>query len=56
MHEPSVRALQVRISSRDFAEWIAEYNLRAEESDPDRPPTADELGAKLSAWAAAHKK
>ena len=56
MHEPSVRRLLRSVDSHDLSEWIAEYQLRAEEADPDRPPTEDELSAKLAAFAAAHNQ
>lgn len=56
MHEPSVRRLLRSVDSHDLAEWIAEYQLRAEEADPDRPPTEDELLAKLGVFAAAHNE
>lgn len=39
-----------RISSREFAEWIALYSLEAAEADPDRKPSAEELSAKMRAF------
>jgi len=49
----SLRQCQREVSSREFAEWLAFYALDAEEQDPDRPPSREELGRKLEAWAAA---
>lgn len=48
----SVRRAMHEVSSAEFGTWIAFYILEAEAADPNRPPTPDELGAKLGAWAA----
>lgn len=42
----------LEVSSAEFGTWMAFYILEAEDADPNRPPTPDELGAKLGAWAA----
>jgi hypothetical protein len=51
-----VEACQRAVSSREFTEWIAFWKLEAERSgaESERPPTQEELGAKIQAWAAAH--
>jgi hypothetical protein len=44
------------VSSHEFTEWIAFWKLEAERSgaESERPPTQEELGAKIQAWAAGH--
>lgn len=48
----SVRRAMLEVSSAEFGTWMAFYILEADDADPNRPPTPDELGAKLGAWAA----
>jgi hypothetical protein len=43
----SVAEAQARISSREYAEWIAFYALSAEEPEP----SDDEMAAKAAAFA-----
>jgi hypothetical protein len=51
----SVRATQREVDSPAFAEWIAYWLVKAElEGGAEREPTPDELGGKISAWAAMH--
>lgn len=52
----SLREAQSRISSREYAEWVAFYMLEAEEADPNREPSPDVLRAKVEAFAAAHRE
>jgi hypothetical protein len=49
----SVRRAMREVSSREFAEWMAFYVLEDEAQDPDRAPSADELGRRMAGWAAA---
>lgn len=51
----SVRQCIASMSSHEFAEWIAFYALEAQENDPDRPPTTEELSDKFAAFAAMHR-
>ena len=45
----SVRRCQQEVSSAEFGEWLALWQLEAEESGEGEP----DVGAKLAAWAAA---
>jgi hypothetical protein len=44
----SVRRCQSEVSSVEFGEWLAIWQLEAEESGEGEP----DVGAKLAAWAA----
>jgi hypothetical protein len=46
---------QARVSSREYAEWVAFYALEAEQADPDREPSPEALAGKMAAFAAAFK-
>lgn len=49
----SVAEAQREITSAEFTEWMAFYTLEAELSGAvEHEPTPEELGGKLSAWAA----
>jgi hypothetical protein len=51
----SVARTQREISSAEFAEWMAFYWAEAEMMGLVKgPPTPEQLGDKLAAWAAAH--
>lgn len=45
----SVREAQARISSREYAEWMAFYAWESEQADPDREPSPEELSGKMAA-------
>lgn len=47
----SVRECQARVSSREFGEWLAYWQLEAAEVETPAPDD-DELAAKMTAWAA----
>jgi hypothetical protein len=50
----SVARTQREINSAEFAEWMAFYWAEAELMGlVEGPPTAEQLGDKLAAWAAA---
>jgi hypothetical protein len=48
----SVRRAMREVSSAEYAEWMAFYTLEADEQDPDRKPSGDELSRKMAAFAA----
>jgi hypothetical protein len=49
----SVRRCQREVSSAEFGEWLAEWQLEAEESQGHgAAPDDDELEAKMNAWMA----
>ena len=47
-----LRECQRRISSREYALWMAFYRLEAEANDPDREPDDDQMAAKMEAFRA----
>ena len=49
----SVRDCQRVVDSAEFAGWMAFYVLEDEEADPNRPPSREQLAAKMAAFAAA---
>ncbi|MGH2512358.1 MAG: hypothetical protein ACRDGQ_06700 [Candidatus Limnocylindrales bacterium] len=51
----SVARAMAEISSAEYGEWVAWYILEAEEQDPDREPSPDELSVKMAAWAASRQ-
>ncbi len=52
----SLREVQARVSSHEYAEWLAFYALEAEEADSDREPSPEVLAGKMAAFAAAHRE
>jgi hypothetical protein len=46
---------QARISSREYAEWMAFYIWEAEQADPNKPPSDEALAGKMAAFAEAFK-
>ena len=49
----SVRRCQAEVTSTEFGEWLAVWQLEAEESG-EGEPTPEQLSAKMAAFAAAH--
>ena len=47
----SVRRCQDEVSSAEFGQWLALWELEAEESG-DGPPTLEQLNAKMAAFVA----